>query len=1223
MAMTLGDIVVNIKSDTSELTKGFKRAESAVTKTAKTMNNAIKILTAGFISLSVVDLAKSLGRQADAMVNVDSKLKLVTKSTKELTNARKELFDISQKSRVSFIDTVDLYSRIARSTKNLNITQKELLSVTDTISKTLIISGGSAESMNAALVQLGQGFASGTLRGQELNSVMEQTPRLAEAIAEGMGITLGQLRAFAAEGKITSEAIISALKNQADSVGLEFSKMTKTIDQSQTQLSNSTTKIIGEFDKLTGVSSFVAESISDISKSIDGISKEDMQEFANLAQTIALIGTSMIAAKVGLAAYASVSKAVIASNIVMSGTFGAVNRSIIITTISTKALSFAMKTIPFIALATTVGLLADAWLNASKAQSKYNDTLAKTSEIDPIAENRARVAQLENMIESGKFNTVVVENWQRALIKLNAEYDKLTGVKREDFSEFDSDLLSFEEDIGFMIAENNALYKERKELALESINETIEPMQSILDMQIELAESGMNWSDSLTGVSGDIANIGKALTKIDVGKLKFEKADIKLQKDYAKNYLKVSGDIGKEKELAQQFDKDQAKLRQTQSDAEIGAYAHLAGAMSSAFEQGSAGAIAMTAVQSVLGIASSWTAIANAWALPFPANIPAAAMVASQVMPIIGQLGGGGGGGAGGSSNGGRLDFDQERENIDFTFDPIIDELERQTALLESIDLQGSAGSLNVDLARGTYERAYKDWAVDSLDVSASSFATGYTSGYSELSGVADAVNKATGLDVWGTEIWGRGEAKRLNQTLLLQKDNLLQVLLAMKEIGSDAFFGISDLGDLGIQTSLKQTSAIGFNNIFNDLQNVINDWALDVIDIIGAMSDSGDDFKRFFDNITGDMHFENMRLQEAYEDVNELRGEQSFGEFLKSEIENIPKLTEFLTPETLELLRGTDPTLINEQIAKIQELSDITKLSFDEGAEGALNYLESIELVSEAMTSSRENINAWEDSFKDSSELLSEMAVSLGIGIATTESELMSLFNSLKGGLGGLTDAELDFLESNKSFIDDFESAMLGITDSIDKAILSLRGNILAPDDFTASQDASIVQYWNKREEIDMLASQSATLTQSQQDELSGLVVEINKLSLDIQSQDIGDNTDISNQLISELGNLRDRLDFEDQILNVNIVGIQTNLSGLASNNINYNIDESTVPVYTNDGSLALSNNSDIISVLNVINARLENIEESSESASSDLEAMYNAGITIDGVVQTQEVSS
>lgn len=82
----------------------------------------------------------------------------------------------------------------------------------------MAISGASATAAQAALTQFGQALASGQLRGEELNSVMEQTPALAKAIADGMGVSVGELRKKAQDGEMTIEKVIQALERAADSV---------------------------------------------------------------------------------------------------------------------------------------------------------------------------------------------------------------------------------------------------------------------------------------------------------------------------------------------------------------------------------------------------------------------------------------------------------------------------------------------------------------------------------------------------------------------------------------------------------------------------------------------------------------------------------------------------------------------------------------------------------------------------------------------------------------------------------------------------------------------------------------------------------------------------------------------------------------------------------------------------------------------------------------------
>ena len=341
-AQTLGTLLIDVKSDTTQLISGFNKAERAVNKTTKNMANAVKTLTAAYLTLNAVDVASNFTKQADAMTLVNSKLKLVTTSSSQLLSVQKELFKISQESRQSFTDTVDLYSRIARSTKNLNLSQDELLKTVSTISKALIISGGSSESMNAALVQLGQGFASGTLRGEELNSVMEQTPRLATAIAEGMGLTVGQLREYAAEGKITSQAIIESLRSQRQTVNKEFGEMTQTIGQSSTKISNEILRAVGEFDKVSGFSKGFSKSLDSIAVSISKAG-ENIPTIIETSKQIALIGASLVTVTAGTKAYTTAVQLATTYNLLFSGSFGKVNQSILLATASMKAFDKILK----------------------------------------------------------------------------------------------------------------------------------------------------------------------------------------------------------------------------------------------------------------------------------------------------------------------------------------------------------------------------------------------------------------------------------------------------------------------------------------------------------------------------------------------------------------------------------------------------------------------------------------------------------------------------------------------------------------------------------------------------------------------------------------------------------------------------------------------------------------------------------------------------------------
>ncbi|EPG9382339.1 tape measure protein, partial [Acinetobacter baumannii] len=170
-------------------------------------------------------------------------------------------FRIAQKTYSAWDSVLQVYQRFSDNAKTLNLTMDDTARLTETVSKAVAISGASAEAADAALVQFGQALASGTLRGEELNSVMEQTPALAKAIAKGMGITVGELRSVAAEGKITSQEIVKALKNVQDEVDALFAKTDITIGQSLTLLNNEITKFVGEAGKGSGAAQALSGSI--------------------------------------------------------------------------------------------------------------------------------------------------------------------------------------------------------------------------------------------------------------------------------------------------------------------------------------------------------------------------------------------------------------------------------------------------------------------------------------------------------------------------------------------------------------------------------------------------------------------------------------------------------------------------------------------------------------------------------------------------------------------------------------------------------------------------------------------------------------------------------------------------------------------------------------------------------------------------------------------------
>ncbi|MBM1212540.1 MULTISPECIES: phage tail tape measure protein [Pseudomonas syringae group] len=233
--------------------------------------------------------AKAFYDAAEAYSTLTNRMKLVTDGADQLADAQKAVFAIAQSSFQPLNATAELYQRIATNQKELKLTGDGVAGVVGTISKTLAISGASAASASAALVQLGQAFASGVLRGEELNSVMEQAPALAQAIAAGMGKTVGELRTLGAAGLLTADAVVKALQAQRVSVDELFSKTNVTIGNSLTAVGNSFTQLVGKLDQASGASLAISSNFVALSKSMDALSATS----GSLSTTISAVGAAM------------------------------------------------------------------------------------------------------------------------------------------------------------------------------------------------------------------------------------------------------------------------------------------------------------------------------------------------------------------------------------------------------------------------------------------------------------------------------------------------------------------------------------------------------------------------------------------------------------------------------------------------------------------------------------------------------------------------------------------------------------------------------------------------------------------------------------------------------------------------------------------------------------------------------------------------------------------
>lgn len=258
--------------DLERMARSGAKAETATDSLQRSYaatNRAASLLRSTLGGLSAALVLRQVIQTADAYANLTSRLKLATEGTGSFLRAQTETLAIAQRTSQGLGDVADLYGSLARSTRGLGASQGDVLKVTEGIGQALRISGASAQAASAAVTQLGQGLASGTLRGEELNSILEQTPRLAQAIADGLGVSVGKLRELGQAGQLTSERVFSALLTQSQRLKQEFETLPTTVSGALQQVGNSFSVLIGSINQATGATTTLAAGLSRVASAID------------------------------------------------------------------------------------------------------------------------------------------------------------------------------------------------------------------------------------------------------------------------------------------------------------------------------------------------------------------------------------------------------------------------------------------------------------------------------------------------------------------------------------------------------------------------------------------------------------------------------------------------------------------------------------------------------------------------------------------------------------------------------------------------------------------------------------------------------------------------------------------------------------------------------------------------------------------------------------------
>lgn len=438
----------------------------------KKLNQSTKNVSSGFAGMSnaIRQAATALAafasvgayiQIADGYAKINGQLKIATDSQKQFNDAMGNVRSIAKSAQADIEGVATLYARLNTSLKTLGATQTQISNITETVALSLKVSGASAAEAQSAMLQLSQAFGAGALRGEEFNAISEAAPSLLRALASAIGRNVGELKAMAAEGKLTSDVLANAFKDPVLLASLQQqAKEVQTISGAYTVLKNEMFLAVGEFDRGTGLSRSLAGALVGLANNLNVL----IPIVGSL--TVALAGLYSASILAGIARLATGLRALVA---VFTGPYGLIALAV------GGALAF-------------MNFGNEAAKGIDKAVSKYKEMNAEAKKADPAS-------------QFAETQAAVVEQ-TKTMANAYAEIDKLKAKLAN--SNF---LLLTKSDIADI---NEKLQEQRNIIigATGNLSEYNTKMQEIAKAADPLAKANASWEALTSGLK-----IGSVLQK--------------------------------------------------------------------------------------------------------------------------------------------------------------------------------------------------------------------------------------------------------------------------------------------------------------------------------------------------------------------------------------------------------------------------------------------------------------------------------------------------------------------------------------------------------------------------------------------------------------------------------------------------------------------------------------------------------------------------------------
>lgn len=210
-----------------------------VTRSTNAFGMAIKGAVAGWLGFQGISKIIQL---SDSLAATRSRINMINDGLQTTAELQDKIYQAAQRSKAKYADISDMVAKLSMNARDVFGKNDEAIQFAENLSKLFRIAGTDATGTASAMYNLTQALSTGVLRGQDLNAVLANAPNIVQIIADHMGVTIGQVRALAAEGKISGEAVKNAILGATQSINDQFAQIPQTWGGVLTQLANSALK---------------------------------------------------------------------------------------------------------------------------------------------------------------------------------------------------------------------------------------------------------------------------------------------------------------------------------------------------------------------------------------------------------------------------------------------------------------------------------------------------------------------------------------------------------------------------------------------------------------------------------------------------------------------------------------------------------------------------------------------------------------------------------------------------------------------------------------------------------------------------------------------------------------------------------------------------------------------------------------------------------------------